>query len=161
MKKLLFVSYCILVGNILLQPIKIVGQTIGDNCEQSSAKLVGVRTLFKDIDSEQKIILIANLGRKERNSFLNKRRLFSVTAYLQMMKVEKNRIVTANTDKSTGLGKVEIYIQGRLVEIIYARRDADIPVGKCDNDYEDNKRFQLPKKMKWSNNESDFLLFKQ
>lgn len=43
-----------------------------------------------------------------------------------------------------------MYVKGELIDIIPANYNSDIPVGFCDDDAEDQRLFQLPKKQKKS-----------
>lgn len=120
-----------------------LAQTPVDNCELVTSKLDGIRNIFSNNNSEQMLILIATQGNSERSPLINKRRLYAVKKYLVAMGVTPERIITAQSDKSDRTGKVEIYVEGKLQEVIFAKKNADIPVGSCDNDLEDKKRYQI------------------
>lgn len=144
MKTFLIFGFSILVVWCILQTSAVaIAQEAKDNCEISSLKLDMVRNIFNSKNSKQTLILIAKLGKKENKVFLSKRRLYAVKEYLITMGVQREKIVTAQTDESEGLGSIEIYIEGQINEIIFAGFNADIPVGSCDNDKEDRERYQL------------------
>jgi len=144
MKNFLIASFSILIVWCFLQTSAVViAQEAKDNCETSVAKLAMVRNIFKPKSSKQNLILIARLGKKENKSSYNKRRLYSVTEYLVALGIPREKMIMAYSDDSDDLGRIEIYIEGQLSEIVFAGFNADIPVGFCDNDKEDRKRYQL------------------
>jgi len=115
-----------------------------DNCEGNSVRLSGLRDKWKEshlLNEKSVVILIARLGKDEYDNQLNQRRLYTVSKYLNLA----NGIVMGQGEKTDGLGVVEIYINGVLAEGLTAEKCQDIRVGICDNDAEDNKRYQLPK----------------
>ncbi len=123
-----------------------IAQQPKDNCETSSLKLDMVKNEFKSKDSTQYLILIARLGKEEQNTFLNKRRLYAVKKYLITLGIQEEKIIIAQADKSDDVGKIEIYIEGQIVEAVFAKKNTDIPVGSCDNEKEDMRKFQLRQK---------------
>jgi hypothetical protein len=44
-----------------------------------------------------------------------------------------------------GHSRIEVYISGELVEVLSVKRYKDLPVGMCENDLEDKRRYQLPR----------------
>lgn len=116
-----------------------------DNCEGNSYRLDGLRNQWKEsqlLNEKGVVILIARLGKGESNNQLNRRRLYTVSKYLN---IPAKSIITAQGEKTDGLGVVEIYINGALAESLTVRKCGDLRVGICDNDLADNKRYQLPK----------------
>jgi hypothetical protein len=112
-------------------------------CEEVSLKLDGVRNKSTDTKSSEKIIVIARLGKKEKNLSLSEYRLFSIKKYLSNRGISPEDIITVLGEKTKGSGIIEIYIKGAHFETIYAKYNETIPVGYCENSYLDNKRFQL------------------
>lgn len=116
-----------------------------DNCEGNSFRLDALRNRWKEshlLNEKSVVILIAKLGKGESNNQSNQRRLYTVAKYLNLV---NGNIVMAQGEKTDGLGVVEIYIDGVLAESLTVKKCEDLRVGICDNDLEDNKRFQLPK----------------
>jgi hypothetical protein len=65
--------------------------------------------------SGSNIILIARLGEGERSRELNRRRLFNATMYLSMIKRSNIEVIQAEGEPvKEGLGRIEIYVNGRL-----------------------------------------------
>lgn len=105
------------------------------NCETYSVdidRMVSVASeLIKQSDF---IILIARLGDGERNREFNRRRLHNVEEKLKADGVEEKKIIIAEGERVKGLGRVEIYIGGRMVESLRAKRNKDICVECCGDD---------------------------
>lgn len=130
---------------IFIAPQVISAQFKGDNCENVSARLDGIRNDFLSEYVSQAIILISRVGSKEKAGNLNQRRLYTVKAYLTALGVPSGQFVTASGDTEAEHGTIEIYYGGYLRGTIFAEKNADIRVGICDNDIEDQKKYQLPK----------------
>ena len=116
-----------------------------DNCEGNSFRLDAVRNKWKEsqlLNEKGVIILVARLGKGESDNQLNQRRLYTASKYLN---IAKANIVTGQGEKTDELGIVEVYVDGVLVESLTIKNCEDLRVGICDNDLEDNKRYQLPK----------------
>ncbi len=116
-----------------------------DNCEGNSLRLDAVRNKWKEsqlLSEKGVIILIARLGKKESDNQLNQRRLYTALKYLN---VANGSVITAQGEKTDELGIIEVYINGVLVEVLTVKNCEDLRIGICDNDLEDNKRYQLPK----------------
>ena len=117
------------------------------NCEGNSLRLDLLRN--KSISTDQKkIIAIARLGTGESSRELNRRRLYTVRAYLTAMGLFPQSLVTAEGDRVRGFGRIDVYVGGDLVEVLPVDRCKDLPVGICDNSLEDRRLYQLPKKRK-------------
>jgi hypothetical protein len=142
--KLFLVSMFMGVNTITMAQV-VSAQRKGDNCENVSARLDGIRNDFLNEYTSQVIILIGRTGSKEKTGDLNQRRLYAVRAYLTAIGVPSGQFVTASGDTEIENGTVEIYYGGYLRHTIFAGKNADIRVGICDNDMEDYKKYQLPK----------------
>jgi hypothetical protein len=93
-------------------------------------------------------IAIARLGGGEKSKELNRRRLYTVRAYLTAMGLPPERLITAEAEPARPgrYGGVELYVGGELVDVLLAKLRGDLPVGICDNDVEDRQRYQLPRR---------------
>jgi len=117
-----------------------------DNCEGNAASLDVVRNKSGEAGENKVTIAIARLGIGEQSRELNRRRLYTVRAYLTAMGVPSQRLITAEGERVQGYGRVEVYIGGELVEVLPVERCKALPVGICDNDLEDRRRYQLPRR---------------
>ena len=119
---------------------------VPDTCEGNSLRLDVVRNKSIEAGADKVTIAIARLGRAERSQELNRRRLYTVRAYLTAMGLPSQRLITAEGERAqNGHGRVEVYVGGELVDVLAALRGNDLPVGICDDDVEDKKRYQLPR----------------
>lgn len=118
-------------------------------CENSIRSLNGAATEFKNSVTEgglERLILIAQLGAKEKRRELNTRRLFAARKFLISLGIESERIVTAaaETSERVEFGVIAIYINGKVLDIIFINADQDLRVRSCANLKED-QLFQMPK----------------
>jgi hypothetical protein len=116
-----------------------------DNCEGNAARLDVVRNKSTVAGENKVTIAIAKLGIGEQSRELNRRRLYSVRTYLTAMGLPSQRLITAEGERVQGHGRIEVYIGGELVEVLSVKRCKDLPVGMCENDLEDKRRYQLPR----------------
>lgn len=78
------------------------------------------------------IIVIASPGSGESRAALNSRRLHNVKAYLtRTYKRSPATIVLAQGERVEGYGRIQIYVDGKLVEELKVKRNADLYVGNC------------------------------
>ena len=117
-----------------------------DNCEGNAARLEAVLEKSKEAGENRVTIAIARLGRGEQSRELNRRRLFSVRAYLTAMGLSSQKLITAEGGRTEGYGRIEVYIGGDLAEVFTVGRCKDLLVGICDNELEDRRRYQLPRR---------------
>jgi hypothetical protein len=76
------------------------------------------------------IIIIARLGTKETSRKLNRERMQLLADYLGNTRgVPKGRIVLAEGERVRGLGRVEIYLSGRLFTVFTINRNKDLARG--------------------------------
>jgi hypothetical protein len=117
-----------------------------DNCEGNSARLDVVLNKSRGAGENKVAIVIARLGTREQSRELNRRRLYTVRSYLTAMGLSSQKLITAEGERVQGYGRIEVYIDGELVEVLSVERCKDLPVGICDNDLEDKRRYQLPRR---------------
>lgn len=113
-------------------------QTKPETCETNSSLLVAAKTALLHLENNGLMIVVAHLGKDERSSVLNHRRLFNVSRYLsQYAGLEPERIITAEGKKVPGFGRIDIYVGGRLVETLVPPLGKDICVTCCgdNNDF--------------------------
>ena len=79
------------------------------------------------------IIIIARLGEGESSRIYNRRRLHNISTYLNYIrKISKERIVTAEGERVTGRGRVEVYADGKLMIVFTVARNQDLAGGDCE-----------------------------
>jgi Ni/Co efflux regulator RcnB len=119
-----------------------------DNCEGNSRRLDFIRNKSQAMGKANVIIAIARLGKGELSQELNRRRLYAIRAYLTAMELPAQQLVTAQGEKVSGYGRIEVYIGGKLVDVFAIESCKDLLVGMCENGLEDNRKYQLPRKGK-------------
>jgi len=105
------------------------------NCETYSADIDRMRSVFSElIEKSDYLILVARLGRGEKNRDLNRRRLHNVSERVKAAGIEAKKIVIAEGERVPGLGRIEVYAGGRMVESLRVKRNQDICVECCGPD---------------------------
>ncbi len=141
----IFIFFLFVLFSFSVQAQDSKGANPPDNCEGNSFRLDVVRNKWKEshlLNEKGVVILIARLGKGESDNRLNQRRLYTASKYLN---IAEANVVTGQGEKTDELGVVEVYIEGVLVESLTVKNCEDLRVGICDNDLEDNKRYQFPK----------------
>ena len=99
----------------------------GTHCETTKAEL---DLIAERVGQEGLIIIISHLGTKEFSRALNRRRMHILVDYLQMTRsIAADRIVAAEGERVRGLGRVEIYVKGRLFTVFTINRNKDLARG--------------------------------
>jgi len=108
-------------------------QPILGNCEDNIAVLSAAH---QEAGEKGLIIVIARLGDGEYRSDLNRRRLHNVRVYLTEFDWHRTAetVVTAQGERVSGVGRVELYIAGKLVAVLGVKRNGDLLVGSCEPD---------------------------
>lgn len=130
---LLLLALCFALPSLTLAQNKgfseplIVGEDVGidpTNCESTKAEF----DLIAQTANERKsnVIVIARLGRGERSASINRLRLRQLREWLlQVRGYTPDRIITAESERVNGLGRVEVYINGKPFIIYYLKRNRD------------------------------------
>jgi hypothetical protein len=95
----------------------------GKDCKETMAVL---DLFFQDANDRDSIIIISWLGRGEASRSLGRRRLRNLRGYLRATRgVKDERIETSEGGRTPGLGKVEMYVGGKLRLVFYLKRNRD------------------------------------
>jgi hypothetical protein len=87
----------------------------GSNNETTKAEL---DLLAEKAGKDKLIILIARLGRREFSRRLSQQRLRTVRDYLRFTRaMSENRLITAEGERVSDFGRVEAYLDGKLVMV--------------------------------------------
>lgn len=76
------------------------------------------------------VIAIARLGTDEHSASLNRRRLRDVTNFLEQ--VAHSKVATAQGERVTGYGIIELYVGGKLLYKLPMARNRRIYLGSCE-----------------------------
>ena len=92
--------------------------------------------ISQGIPLDKTLIIISRLGDKDRNTNLNKRRLHNVRAYLTAGTIDQYRrtadsIIIGESEAVKGRGRVEFYLDGRLINVLVPYANADLGVAEC------------------------------
>jgi hypothetical protein len=84
------------------------------------------------------IIAIARLGDGEYSREFNRRRLHNVRIYLTEFDWHRtpDTVITAEGERVRGYGRIELYVNGKLFEVLATKRNRDLLVGSCEPDDE-------------------------
>ena len=97
------------------------------NCEMTFQLMEDVRNLIKaEADEKSVLILIARLGNGEKSRTINRRRLYNVREGLKItLRIEKP-IVIAEGERINGFGRVEVYLGGKFIGALVARKNSHV-----------------------------------
>ena len=103
------------------------------NCNSNSAQLDRVRNeASSGVEKGEVIIAIARLGKGEGSRELNRRRLYSVQAYLSKRAgVPEKNIVVGEGQRAEGYGRVELYVGGKLLNVLLVEPNKLLCVECC------------------------------
>ena len=120
-------------ANAQISPAEITVVRANTNaCELNAAMFDVLANILRDGD--ERLFVVARLGRGEVSRELNRRRLHNVRTYFKdgWPNIDVGRFVFAEGDRIEGEGRVEFYIGSRLILISLVRRRGDICVDCCD-----------------------------
>lgn len=113
-------------------------QTAPGNCEINSALLDSMRNkALEAAVGSSVVIVIARLGNGETSRIHNRRRLLAVKDYFGKYGLPSQKIVTAEGERVSGYGRIELYLMGQLRAAILANPNKAICVECCDPDSAD------------------------
>jgi hypothetical protein len=96
----------------------------GTQCETTKAEL---NLLAEVAGKDKSVIAIASLGRKESSRKLNRRRLGGLRSFLEGAGgLPQNRLIAAEGERVSGLGRIDIYVGGKLFLVFKMGRNKDL-----------------------------------
>jgi hypothetical protein len=102
----------------------VIATADGGYCEGTKAIL---DRFVIEAGSDGIIILVARFGNGEVSPKINRDRLQHINYYLNITRgIPKNKLVLAEGERARGLGRVEIYAQGKLMLVLTVKRNGDI-----------------------------------
>ena len=136
MKKLLLLILVFLAAyeasaqSVAIEPNIVQGDT--NACELNSAMFDALAYILRD-DNNERLFVVARLGRGETSRELNRRRLHNVRRYFRdAWNAVAGGLVFAEGDRVEGEGRVEFYLGSDLMLVSLVRRGGDICVDCCD-----------------------------
>jgi hypothetical protein len=116
-----FIVWLLLVLFLCVSP-KSVAQIRGEytptrahNCEGALA-ILDMTLIEGQKDKESRFIVSAHLGDSEGSQRLNRKRLRDVMSYFRQK--GESRVVLASGERVKGLGRLELYVSGKLLHLL-------------------------------------------
>jgi hypothetical protein len=106
----------------------------GNNCESNKAywDLVAVEANRNN----STVIMVAQLGDSEKARRLNMRRLHNLFTYLSYIRgIPSERLIRTEGVRVPGLGRVAVYIGGKLFIVFTVERNEDLQGGSCEEKF--------------------------
>jgi hypothetical protein len=116
---------CALSGPIFAQTTNVTEPRFvaGDNNETTKAELDLLAQTARR-HSDHLIFIIARLGNGERSRRLNRRRLHAIRDFLKQERfIPEQRLIAAEGEPMRGLGRVEVYLGGKLFMVFTLPRN--------------------------------------
>jgi len=150
MKKILLLIFILLSTGVsvsaqskVAEPYVVPGNPSA--CEVNAATFDNLANILRSGD--ERLFVVARLGKGESSRDLNRRRLHNVRTYFKENHgLEAKRFVSAEGDRVGGEGRVEFYIGSNLMQISLVKRGRDICVDCCD--YPDPRYYGVGKRDK-------------
>lgn len=121
---ILSVALILTTFNIFAQTKQPV-EEVPSNCEYVRVALDN--SLYETTETEDSnVIFIFRLGKKETSKTLNNRRMDTVEKHIKFRVPDFDRYIVAVGRKNNGLGKVEIYVKGKLTWELFAKKNKDL-----------------------------------
>jgi hypothetical protein len=115
-------------------------------CESNAVSFDTLASMLRSTIDER-LLVVARLGKGENSRELNRRRLYNVrTCFKGNWEIDAKRFVFAEGDKIEGEGRVEFYIGNDLIIVSVVKRGKDICVDCCD--YPDSRYYGAGKRDK-------------
>jgi hypothetical protein len=137
MKKiLLLISILLAIGASVNAQSKVIEPYVVEGnasaCELNAASFDNLANMLRS--SDERLFVVARLGKGESSRELNRRRLYNVRAYFKenWPNVDAKKLVFAEGDRISGEGRVEFYIGSHLIQISLGKRGRDICIDCCD-----------------------------
>ena len=104
-------------------------------CETHSARLDVIRNeVVASTGKDAVVIAIARLGDGETSRDLNRRRLYNLRVHWNDYKLPPGTLVTAEGERVKGLGRIELYVYGKLFDMLVPKPGKDLCVDCCEPD---------------------------
>lgn len=106
------------------------------SCEENEAKLDQIGKLVADdSDITSLLVVIAHVGNGELSADLISHRLYNVTEYLltRSPSIMRQRIVIARGERTEGLGRIDFFFKGKIVDQFFAKKNKTLCVDCCEN----------------------------
>jgi hypothetical protein len=135
--KYLLITFCFVAGGSVCDAQNSVpsNEVSPTNCEQNSATIDQIRYMVTQGSSRDSLVIaVARLGNGETLRAVNRRRLYNLGTYWKEHGLPAERLVIAEAERVNGYGRVELYVAGKLFDVLLVRRNRDLCVICCGDD---------------------------
>jgi hypothetical protein len=106
-----------------------------ENCEIHSLILDMMRNeVVWGSGKDSLVIAVARLGHGETSRELNRRRLYNLGVHWKDYGLPEKRLIAAEGERVNGYGRVELYVSGKLFDVLLVKRGKDLCVDCCGDD---------------------------
>jgi hypothetical protein len=137
-KKYSHIALCLIFGAVSLcaaQTSELPKNTSPGSCEQNAAILDNMRYVAAQGSGKDSLIIaVARLGNGETSRELNRRRLYNLGIYWKEYDLPVKRLILTEGARVNGFGGVELYIAGKLFDVLLVNRGKDLCVVCCGDD---------------------------
>ena len=128
----------LIITLLVLSHSVLIAQEYVTGCEENESQLnVLLTEMEKQRDEYGVLLIVARLGVGERSLETSRRRLHNAREYLLLLrdvpKVSRDRIIIALGERASGLGRIEFYLGGKLVDKLLIRKNKNLCVDCCQN----------------------------
>lgn len=132
------IALCLIVGAVSVcaaQNTESSKSASPGSCEQNSAILDNMRYVaVQGSGKDSLVIAVARLGNGETSRELNRRRLYNLGIYWKEYGLPTKRLILAESERVDGYGRVELYVMGKLFDVLLVYRGKDLCVICCGDD---------------------------
>lgn len=126
---LLSIDMTVNAQNKVVEPYVVQGDLSA--CESNAASFDTLANMLRSTD--ERLFVVARLGRGESSRELNRRRLYNVRTYFKgNWGIDAKRFLFAEGEKVEEEGRIEFYIGSNLIIVSLVKRGRDICVDCCD-----------------------------
>jgi hypothetical protein len=136
-KKMRLLLICL---SLMAGPVALAQQRVAEppRCHAREMVLYGIA---KETDPDRLIIVVARLGEGENRPNLNRRRLHNVrtywTEFLKEYLRKRETIILAEGERVKDYGRLEFYVDGKLMATLRLNRNSDLGVIDCSRAHDD------------------------
>lgn len=105
---------------LLLFTSNVIGQSPA-NCEQFRHEIDEALVSMNE-ETDSVLIFIIRPGANEDSKKLSKKRITSIESFIKSRSSKFSKYVIAEAPKTNGLGKLEIYLKGRLISELFIKQ---------------------------------------
>jgi hypothetical protein len=137
--KIILVTFILFSASVSLNAQTHIAKPVHYSCEENAAHFDGLANMMNG--NEERLFVIARLGKGEVSLNYNRRRLYNVRIYFKNWEnvpnwnIDAKRFVFAEGESlKTEEARIEFYLSSKLVIVSLVKRNRDICVDCCEFD---------------------------